>query len=82
MLFIYTLANLITEEKSIPRAKALFDIQKSKMAQTLSLSADYIDKTIHLVREESITRLMLRSRDELKESIRTVKRVQFSGSEQ
>ena len=79
LMHIYLLASLVTEEKSIPSAKAVVDLQKTEMSKRMSQSVEFIEKNIHLSKDKTVRHFLLLGRDDLRGSLRIVEQIQFAG---
>ena len=73
-----TLAELVTDPHAIPQARKIFGLQKQYMVKRMTNASDSIEKSMHRIKDQETSRMLLEARDLFRSSAELVNRVQIS----
>jgi hypothetical protein len=75
----FVLASMVTEKRLVPNANRIKDLQRSYMTKQVSISVQYIEKTMPRVKDPETMRLLLEARDLFRSSSDLIQRMKITG---
>lgn len=80
LVFSLQLINLVTDQRLIPRARILLDLQKKSMTGQMTLNIGFTESYLNRSKDQEVFRMILEARDLLRKSVELVNRVQITNS--
>lgn len=73
-----TLTGLVTDPRAISQARKIFSLQKQYMVKRMTNASDFIEKSMHRIKDQETSRMLLEARDLFRSSAELVNHVQIS----